>query len=172
RGVVVRIVEDIRRFSRALRPIYLEDAGLVAALERLAVEANETAQRTPGAQPYTVSFMTSGQVARHKPEAELALFRIAQEGLANAVRHAHPSKVSITLTGLDEGGVQLRVEDNGQGFLESLVSTNGHDKTDEPGSGGFGFMGIRERAALIGADVAISSEPGKGTRIVVNYHFR
>ncbi|MCL4507306.1 MAG: histidine kinase [Chloroflexi bacterium] len=172
RGEVVRMIEDIRRFSRALRPIYLEDAGLVAALERLAAEANETARRTVDAPAYVVGFMTSGQVSRLKPEAELALFRIAQEGVANALRHAHPTKVSITLTGLQEGGIQLHVEDNGQGFLESVVPTDGRNKPAEPGAGGFGFMGIRERASLIGASVAISSEPGKGTRIVVTYQPR
>jgi two-component system sensor histidine kinase UhpB len=167
RGMVLRTIEDIRRFSRALRPIYLEDAGLAAALERLAAEANETVQHNTPA--YTVTFITNGPVTRLKPEAELALFRIAQEGLANALRHASPTQVCITLSALPEGGVQLSVQDDGQGFLESVVSMNGLAKPVDRGTGGFGIMGIRERALLIGASVDIVSEPGKGTRIEVIY---
>jgi two-component system sensor histidine kinase UhpB len=167
RGIVLRTIEDIRRFSRALRPIYLEEAGLVAALERLAAEANETAQHNTPA--YTVSFVTSGRVTRLKPEAELALFRITQEALANALRHAHPTRVDITLTGRAEGGVQLCVEDDGQGFREPVVPANEPAKPGDPSVGGFGIMGIRERASLIGANVDILSEPGKGTRVVVIY---
>lgn len=160
RGKVVQMIEEIRRFSRALRPIYLEDAGLVAALERLCFEANATVQRNAAGMPETrVTFSTNGQPPRYKPDVELALYRMVQEALTNALRHASPTRVSITLGVLPEGGLQLGVADDGRGFSESAT----------PGTGGFGLMGIRERALLVGAQVTIHSQPGKGTQVTVIY---
>jgi two-component system sensor histidine kinase UhpB len=160
RGRVLQMIEEIRRFSRALRPIYLEDAGLVAALERLCFEANATVQRNAAGMPETqVTFSTNGQPPRYKPDVELALYRMVQEALTNALRHAAPSRVAITLSVLPEGGLQLGVEDDGHGFAESAT----------PGTGGFGLMGIRERALLIGAQVTIHSQPGKGTQVTLFY---
>lgn len=165
RSMVLRMIEDVRRFSRALRPIYLEDAGLAAALERLAYEANETAQQHPaGAPAYAVSFRVSDEIARMKPEVELALYRIAQEALANALRHATPTAISIALSALPSGGVSLVIEDDGQGFVEIDATLNEGSR-----SGGFGLIGIRERALLIGASVNVRSEAGKGTRITIHY---
>ncbi len=167
RGMVVQVIEGVRRFSRALRPIYLEEAGLVAALDRLAAESNEMAQSN--AQACAVVFGVREHIPRLKPDAELALYRIAQEALANALRHASPTRIDISLIGLPESGVQLQVEDNGNGFIERAKLTDGPDKPSGRGTGGFGIMGIRERALLIGARVNIHSESGKGTRVVVTY---
>jgi signal transduction histidine kinase len=182
RGVVLQMIENVRRFSRALRPIYLEDAGLAAALERMAFEANAVAHHTSasassGAPPCSVSFSTSAQVTRLKPDVELALYRIAQEALANARRHADCSQVSITLNMLPDECVQLRIEDNGKGFDERSDLTNSHPALLDPArrnapegaAGGFGLAGIRERALLIGARIEIESKPGAGTKITVVY---
>ena len=161
RGRVLQMIEEIRRFSRALRPIYLEDAGLVAALEHLCFEANATVQRNAAGMPETqVTFNTNGQPPRYKPDVELALYRMVQEALTNALRHASPSRVVITLSVLPEGGLQLGVADDGRGFAESAT----------PGTGGFGLMGIRERALLVGAQVTIHSQPGNGTQVTILYH--
>ncbi len=169
RHTVLQMIEDIRRFSRALRPIYLEDAGLVAALERLAFETNVSAQRNPAnTQAAQVTFGTSTEVPRYKPDVELALYRIAQEALTNALRHASASRVSITLSARP-GWLQLCVEDDGRGFASATaVPKQDHEPNSLP-SGGFGLMGIRERAMLIGAQVDIHSEPGAGTRITILY---
>ena len=154
RKQVMQMIEDIRRFSRALRPIYLEDAGLLAALERLVFEAN--AADAPGPR---VTFGSDGQPPRYTPEIELALYRIAQEALNNALRHASPTRVTLTLRLLPEGRLQLCIADDGRGF-------NG---PTAPGKSGFGLMSIRERALSIGAQVSIDSEAGRGTRIVIDY---
>ena len=179
RRVVLQMIEEVRRFSRALRPIYLEDAGLVAALERLVAEADTTPQPSGSGEgaPDTfaprVTFSASAQVPRYKPDVELALYRIAQEALANALRHASPSRVSITLSSLAGDGVQLCVEDDGRGFVEPASGHDGRDRlvapTSDAMSGGLGLTGIRERALLIRAHVDIHSEPGKGTRVTVLY---
>lgn len=165
RGMVLRMIEDIRRFSRALRPIYLEDAGLTAALGRLVYETNEAAQQIPAGMPAcVVAFRTVGEISRYKPEVELALYRIAQEALSNALRHAAPSHVTIALNESSTSGVLLAIEDNGQGFESQESVANDGNRT-----GGFGLMSIHERALLIGANVEVRSEPGKGTRITIHY---
>jgi signal transduction histidine kinase len=181
RRAVLQMIEDVRRFSRALRPIYLEDAGLVAALERLAAEADAASLLgDPGTPTPRVTFSTGDGVPRYKPDVELALYRIAQEALSNALRHAAPTRVAISLTplpgsGQPPHGVQLCIEDDGRGFSEPAPGPDGRDRPRPAGaagdalSGGLGLTGIRERALLIGARVDIQSEPGKGTRVVVLY---
>ena len=174
RRAVLQMIEDVRRFSRALRPIYLEDAGLVAALERLAAEADAASQLgDPGTPTPRVTFSAGDKVPRYKPDVELALYRIAQEAVSNALRHASPTHVSVTLQALLGNGVQLCVEDDGHGFTKPVLSPGGRDglavHEGDALSGGFGLTGIRERALLIGARVDIQSEPGKGTRVAVLY---
>lgn len=147
-----RTVENLRRLTRALRPIYLEDLGLVTALEML---AGETSQ----ANHLAVDFQRSGQERRLSREVELALYRIAQEGLNNVVRHAKAKHATLSIR--FEKEVRLEVTDDGIGF------TVPKSPTDFAPSGHFGLMGIRERADLIGAKLEVQSEPGKGTRLSV-----
>ena len=96
------------------------------------------------------------------PELELAdpqasaAFRILQESLTNAARHAQASRVEVTIDRSD-GAVALTVHDNGRGFLPEQPS--------KPGS--YGLMGLRERAYLLGGEVSIASEEGRGTTIEV-----
>ena len=155
RSDVLRMIEDVRRFSQALRPIYLEEAGLVAALERLVCEAHERgAQQNP---PYHVSFVCIGDIARMKPETELTLFRIAQEALNNAIKHAHASRIEleIQMHHNHNRGVELILKDNGHGFDLGRVSS------------GMGILGIRERVASIGATHQLDSQIGIGTVLCV-----
>jgi signal transduction histidine kinase len=162
RADILRMIEEVRRFSRALRPIYLEEAGLSAAIDRLACEIDASARA--GA---AVTFRSTGNIPRLKADVELALYRIAQEALSNALRHAGASRIAISLDGADADVVRLRIEDDGQGFA-------GQD-TEPPGaasSSGFGLMGIRERAELIGAAVDLVTAPGQGTRLDVTYRVR
>jgi signal transduction histidine kinase len=81
-------IDDIRRFVRALRPLYLEELGLVAALEMLARE-------TSGSAKCQIDFQQLGIERRVPPKAELALYRIAQEGLTNIMHHAEAKRASI-----------------------------------------------------------------------------
>jgi len=149
-----RMIDDVRRISRGLRPIYLEEAGLMSALERLALETDElSAQRSP---PVRVSFECAGDITRQEPEVELALFRVAQEAIANALRHADARRVQVELSGTPEA-LTLTVADDGRGFDVS-----------QPGNpDGLGIFSIRERANAIGATVEVSSAPGAGARVRV-----
>lgn len=146
-------IENLRRFTRALRPIYLEDLGLVTALDML---AREMAQ----ANDLTVTFHAVGPQRRLKPEVELSLYRIAQESLSNVVRHSNATHADLTLNFLPDS-VELTVSDNGIGFNVP------QSPTDLAPAGHFGLLGIHERVKLIGGWLEIESAAGKGSRIRV-----
>jgi two-component system, NarL family, sensor histidine kinase UhpB len=136
-----------------LRPIYLEDLGLVTALEML---ARETGQATNT----SVEFQRQGTERRLPPSVELALYRMAQEALNNVARHAQATHahLSIAFTPQD---VTLQVSDDGKGFevpkSPAEFAPGGH----------FGLLGLHERAELIGADLDIRSSPVQGTWIKI-----
>ena len=149
-------IENLRRLTRALRPIYLEDLGLVTALEML---ANETGQ----ANHLNVDFQQSGQERRLSREVELALYRIAQEALNNVVRHAKAKYATLQIAFDKE--IKLEVTDDGVGF--SVPKS----PTDFAPSGHFGLLGIRERADLIRARLEVQSEVGHGTWLKIHVPF-
>ncbi len=146
-------IENLRRLTRALRPIYLEDLGLATALEML---ARETSQNNNVA----VDFQKTGQERRLPHETELALYRIAQEALTNIVKHSNATRAEVII-GFDTSQILMKVIDNGTGFEVP------RSPTDFAASGHFGLLGIRERADLIGARLDVDSAPGTGTRLTV-----
>lgn len=152
--LVDQAVRDLRRLIRDLRPLYLEELGLIPALESL---AQEVSQQHP---PLQVEFLLQGQPQRLQPEEELALYRITQEALSNVVRHARATRAQVVLA-FEPKGVRLEIRDNGQGFQvpesPADLATRGH----------YGLLGIQERAERIGASLRIHSEPGQGTLIAV-----
>jgi signal transduction histidine kinase len=146
--------QDVRRFSEALRPAYLEQFGLEPALGTLC----EQTGAMPGAP--ACSFRVEGVPRRLRSEVEVALFRIAQEAVNNARQHADASRVDVSLNyGADS--VAVVVADDGRGF-NSPASPG-----ELAASGHYGLAGIRERVLLIAGRLAIDSAPGRGTRIEV-----
>ena len=146
-------IENLRRLTRALRPIYLEDLGLVTALEMLVRETNDN-------NSLSVSFQKNGQERRLAGEVELVLYRIAQEALNNVTRHANANNVALHIT-YEDKKIQLEVSDDGDGFQFP------NSPTDFAPSGHFGLLGIHERAELIGARLKIESTMGVGTSLKV-----
>jgi two-component system sensor histidine kinase UhpB len=146
-------IENLRRLTRALRPAYLEDLGLVPSLEML---ARETGQ----GMGITVEFHQQGIERRFDASVELALYRMAQEALSNIARHANAKQASLTVS-YAASAVTLQVVDDGVGFILagnlSEYATSGH----------YGLLGLHERADLIGATLEIHSSPGKGTSLTV-----
>jgi signal transduction histidine kinase len=156
--LIEQTIEDLRRTTRALRPIYLEDLGLVTALEMLAREMKNSTN-------IDVSFSFEGNERRLTPSVELALYRIAQEALSNVARHAQATKAVLQVK-YEKDRLTLQVIDNGVGF----------QVPESPGefapSGHFGLLGLYERAELIGASLRIKSEAGKGTQLTIQLPFQ
>ena len=147
-------VADLRRLTRDLRPIYLEDLGLVPALEMMARDMGK-------ALDLPILFQTEGTSQRLPPNTELALYRIAQEGLSNVARHAQATEAVVSLT-FDAESVCLNIRDDGKGF-------NVPDSPAEMAPAGhFGLLGIQERAEAIGARLQIQSATGAGTTLMVS----
>ena len=94
---------------------------------------------------------------RLKPEAEVMFYRITQEAANNVVKHAHATRMDVVLD-MRQGTMTLVIADDGVGFDASDQRV-----TDE----GYGLLGMRERAALVGATVEIESAHGRGTTIYV-----
>jgi len=155
----VEVLEDLtRRIDQDLSfgvwevaPAALEGAGLAAALTDYA--ASWSKRFGIRAQVH-VSGSIDGVLL---PEMETTVYRFAQEALNNIAKHARAERVDIVLERRD-GQVSFIVEDNGIGFDPAAVKT---------GRGGFGLRGMRERAALAGAECQIESAPGSGTTIIL-----
>jgi len=105
-----------------------------------------------------LSFSVRGEEKELKQLIEDNLFRICEEAVANAVKHAHPKRVEVTLE-FNSKDVQLSIRDNGSGFDTKQIETfrEGH----------FGLVGIQERVKAMGGKCWLKSRPGKGTEVTV-----
>lgn len=140
------VENQLRRLSHELRPTILDDLGLGAALEFI---AQGVAARSG------IAIEVEDQLRRRLPaNYELALYRCAQEGLNNLVRHARASCAQLRLRPAAER-IELKIEDNGCGF-DPLRSGEGDS---------LGLLGMRERMRGLGGDMQIESKPGTGTTI-------
>jgi len=147
RQMISQAIEEVRRISRALRPHYLEDLGLVTALETLAKEIG-------------ARFSVSGSPHPMKPDKELTVYRVAQEALNNARRHARAETIDVKIM-FETTQAVLSVQDNGKGF-EVPAYFNDLTRT-----GHFGLMGMRERSQLIEGQLNILSSTDKGTTVTL-----
>ncbi len=143
------MVGEIRRISSNLRPPVLDDFGLVAAVRLLCKEFE-------GSRKVTVRFRGDTVRCGNK-DAEIALYRIAQEALSNVARHAKAKTVAVRLS---QHGDRLRlvVEDDGMGV--DLTRRNGDGRRK-----GLGLIGMNERAQLLGGSLKVMSSPGCGMRV-------
>ncbi|MDD3719144.1 MAG: sensor histidine kinase [Actinomycetota bacterium] len=155
KGRIDRGLTELRHILRNLRPAVLDDLGLMPALKLLARQLQETAG-------LEVMLLAEEEDARLSPEAESCLYRVAQEALANIVKHADASRVDVSLC-VDEEGVRLCIEDDGEG----LEKEAGAGQSVPRGSVGLGLYGMQERVRGIGGDFYVESKPGAGTRITV-----
>jgi signal transduction histidine kinase len=149
-GLTRELVERMRRISHGLRPALLDDLGLTAALESLF-------QRHTRQSGISVDFRQAPLPGRLAPRLETALYRIAQEALTNATRHAGVSSVIVRLWA-DAERAGLQIEDEGRGFDPEAALAAGVSN---------GLAGMRERATLLGGELTVDSAPGRGTRITV-----
>jgi signal transduction histidine kinase len=139
----------VRRISSELRPIVLDDLGLVAAIEWQA----EQFQARTGIIVHCDFSLENLDLSR---EQSTAIFRIFQEALTNILRHAQATSVDIT-TKAEAGEFVLAIIDNGRGISEN----------EKSGSQSLGLLGTQERAHLIGGKINITGVEGEGTVITV-----
>jgi two-component system, NarL family, sensor histidine kinase UhpB len=138
-------MRELLSLARQLRPTALDDLGLAAAT------AGQVEQLARG--DIEAEFSAEGDFSDLGDDAQLVVYRVAQEALSNAARHSGAGRVEVRLRRRSGGGVELEVADDGRGFA--------FDESE----GGLGIAGMRERALLIGAELTIESGPGRGTTV-------
>jgi PAS domain S-box-containing protein len=146
-GLLTGTVASTRRIATDLRPLVLDDLGLVPAVESL---AESFSQRTGIPCELAVSNPQMPLPGTHST----AVFRAVQEALTNVAKHANASRVEIAIDQYPTE-VIVNIRDDGQGFSPQRARKHGS----------FGLMGVRERALIFGGDATITSAPGKGTNI-------
>jgi PAS domain S-box-containing protein len=149
--IAERLDRDVDQLVWELRPTALDDLGLRAALANY---VHEWSERSGIAAELHTSGLLDDRLA---PEVETALYRIAQEALNNVAKHSRARRVEVILERRPDC-VLLILEDDGVGFADA---DTGNARP------GYGLVGMRERAALVGASLEIESTPGKGTTILV-----
>jgi signal transduction histidine kinase len=149
RHLAAQALRDVQAVASGLRPAVLDDFGLAAALERLAVDLSAQ-HRIP------IELTTEGLAdeTRLPRDHELAAYRVVQEALTNAMRHAGPERVKVIAT-CAARVVRVTVEDDGIGFDPAAVRHRS-----------LGLAGMRERMTMAGGLLSIDSGPGRGTRVV------
>jgi signal transduction histidine kinase len=139
-------ITELRRVIYDLRPITLDTAGLVPAIENLKEDLEKIAA-------IAIRFSVVGLPCRFSPETEIGVYRIVQEAVNNAIKHAEASSVQVTIR-FGEGELIVQVSDDGSGFsLQEAASLYGDHS---------GLIGMQERARSLGGRLTISSQPGEG----------
>ncbi|MFB7639512.1 sensor histidine kinase [Peribacillus butanolivorans] len=145
---------EVRRIIYDLRPMALDDLGLVPTLRKY---LQTTEDYNTGVH---LNFVNLGQVKRLPSEMEVALFRLVQEAVQNSLKHAEPKQVQVKLS-ISKEMVTVVVKDDGKGFDSSIQK-----------EGSFGLVGMRERVELLEGEMTIDSQPGAGTLVFIQipYH--
>lgn len=150
REQVRAVLKETRKLIFGLRPMTLDDLGLVPTIKRLL----ESMQERTGV---VGEARISGQVRRLDPHIEVSLFRVVQEALNNVEKHAQAKSVVVRID-FRQQAIALLIQDDGRGF----------DMTVSAGAEHFGLTGMKERISLISGEIQISSQPGKGTKVYMN----
>jgi signal transduction histidine kinase len=147
RRLVKASLAEARRSVWNLRPEYLDHSNLVSGLARMAADVSEGGD-------VHIDVYTSGVPRPVIADVETNMFRIAQEAVANAIRHAGARQIQINLQ-FDHDTARLTIADDGRGFDPASTAT------------GFGLLSMRERAAQIGAGFRVESRPSAGTSVTL-----
>ena len=156
-AIIDRTLEEVRDLSLNLRPPLLNEAGITAAL-RAHIDEQSARSGLP------IDFVPTIDRTRIPPNVALALFRIAQEAVSNAIRHSHARRVQVSLAHINDH-IELVVHDDGIGFDPHFRENVGDRKK-------LGLQGIEERAALLGGVFTLRPNPGAGTTLSVQVPFK
>lgn len=143
------VITQVRRISRSLLPPSLEKLGLYFALEELANWVNKADQ-------LKITCWKSGEQFRFDNKKELAIFRIVQELLNNAIKHAEASTIMVNARFSPGKNLMISITDNGKGFnLKDKMNT------------GLGLKNLESRTQMMNAKIKMKSTPGKGTTAII-----
>ena len=140
-------IEELRRLAVDLRPAILDHLGILPALRWYVQQLADQAD-------LSIRFTGPEKMERLPETIELVLYRVAQEGLTNAIRHSHASNIEVVLE-QSQQALRLRVVDDGIGFDPQKLDR------------GLGLVGIRERVELLNGNCGVDTVPGEGTRLWV-----
>lgn len=140
---------EVRRIIYDLRPMALDDLGLVPTLKKYLQTIEEYHSDTK------ISFVSMGNEKRLPAKFEVALFRLVQESVQNAIKHAEAREIKVKLE-LTRNSISVVVKDDGKGFDMNL---------DKPES--FGILGMKERVELLQGQLSIDSKIGRGTIVII-----
>jgi PAS domain S-box-containing protein len=147
--MVDHTIRSIRRILSDLRPAILDDLGMLAAMEWL---NQETIKRYP----IEIHFQVNTQEIPLSPDAASGLFRIYQEAINNAIKHANAKNIT-TMIEVTDNQLIMSITDNGKG----IANVQKQEK-------GYGLLGIKERTYILGGTFSIQSEEGKGTSLIIH----
>lgn len=147
-------LEEIRKIIFNLRPMALDDLGLVPTLRKYVQDFEEKAR-------IRTTFETVGREIRLPSAMEAAIYRLVQEAYTNALKHASPSIVSLSIT-YQAHIVKIIIQDNGVGFLVEQTEAKAKDNSS------FGLIGMRERVELLEGRMEIESAINEGTKITIH----
>ena len=146
-----RVLSELRRFMAELRPTNSDPLELLPAVRHYAVDLRER-------HGIPIELNVKGELDDLPSDVQINLYRILQEALRNAVRHASPQHIWVAIT-RDADGLAAEVRDDGAGF-------DLRTQTARPSSAaGMGLAGMKERATALGADLQVTSSPGSGTTV-------
>lgn len=154
KGMVRNALYEVRRIIYDLRPMALDDLGLIPTLKKY---LSTTEDYNEGVQ---LEFYNLGQEIRLPSRMEVALFRLIQEAVQNALKHADAKQIQVKLS-ISKELVSVVVKDDGKGFDMSVQK-----------EGSFGLMGMRERVELLEGALSINSAPGAGTLVLIQVPFK
>jgi len=140
---------EVRRIIYDLRPMALDDLGLVPTLRKYLLTTEEYHKSL------TIRFINMKEEKRLPSNYEVALFRLVQESVQNAIKHADANEITVKLE-IDHEGVTAIIKDDGKGF-----------DINEKKQNSFGIMGMRERIELLEGQLSIDSKPGRGTIVII-----
>ncbi|WP_047980842.1 sensor histidine kinase [Ornithinibacillus contaminans] len=148
RKMVRTSLYEVRRIIYDLRPMALDDLGLIPTIKKYITTTAEYNQ-------VKIDFKSIGEVKRINQKYEIAFFRLAQEAIQNAVKHAEASLITVKIE-ICSNNLNLTIADDGKGFDPTLK----RDKS-------FGLMGMKERVEMFDGSMEINSTIGKGTKIII-----
>ncbi|KAA0958582.1 histidine kinase [Planococcus sp. ANT_H30] len=152
--MVRQALTEVRRIIYDLRPMTLDDLGLVPTLKKYIDTIEEYNKGIK------LKFLSKGKEERLPNNYETAIFRLVQEGISNAIRHGKSNVITVEMEWLSEQ-VKIMVTDNGTGFDQGIVKNQS-----------FGLAGMRERIELVEGDFFINSSPGNGTVLMFHIPFK